>query len=228
VLAPLGLTLCFFILSKNARSLMVNSGSRLRWSSLQRALPNAGPISQPKKVAPKVAMPMLTKGSVGMSLVTASAKSGYSESATNAAAVVATEPTIEEVREYRRREVRRRKNVFQSRMTDDDAGGLDVLGRLAVRSEACEALVDDDAWRLRHNEGVKTEEAAPVHSGRPDSPRCADRCRAAEDNGRRSVEGEKEVERAPVRLNEGGTHDGEGVKRSPILAVVTDIAALLS
>jgi len=84
------------------------------------------------------------KGSVGISFVMLSASSGISENAVIAAAVDATDVTIEEVRAYRRRTVRRRKKLFQSSATAElELGDVAEL----------------DAWRIRHNEGVKKDDS---------------------------------------------------------------------
>lgn len=132
---------------------MVNSGRRLRWSNLQREFPNAGPMSQPKKVAPKVATPMLMTGSVGTNFVIESANSGISENAATAAAVEARDVRMEEARAYRRRTVRRRKKVFQSRVEE--------LG--AAEAEADEVEVEE--FRIRQREGVKNEDGVLVEEG---------------------------------------------------------------
>lgn len=56
---------------------------------------------------------------------------------------------MEEVRAYRRREVRRRKNVFQSRMFEEELGEVEVV----------------EALRVRHNDGVKKDEGVVVEEG---------------------------------------------------------------
>lgn len=83
-------------------------------------------MSQPKNVAPKVATPILTKGSVGMMDWTVLARSGISEKATIAAVVEPAEVRMDEVSAYLRRDVRRLKKVFQSR-TSDLESGLEVV-----------------------------------------------------------------------------------------------------
>lgn len=99
MLAPIGLTRCFFILSKKAFSLTVNSGNLDRWNNFQTVFPKMGPMSQPKKVAAKVRMPMLMTGSIGINFVTSSAISGCVERKTNATPVTAMDETIELARE---------------------------------------------------------------------------------------------------------------------------------
>lgn len=89
---------------------------------------------------------MLIKGSVGMIFVMLSAMSGTSENVITAAAVDATDVRIEEVRAYRRREVRSRKNVFQSRVLEFELVGGEVV----------------DALRVRHKDGVKKDEEVSV------------------------------------------------------------------
>jgi hypothetical protein len=81
------------------------------------------------------------KGSVGIMAWTVLARSGISEKAMIAAEVEPTEVRMEEVRAYRRREVRRSKKVFQSR-TSDFESGLEVV----------------EAFRALQREGVKNEE----------------------------------------------------------------------
>ena len=113
-------------------------------------LPNAGPISHPKNVAPKVASPMLMKGSVGTNFVMLSASSGISEKAAIAPTVDAAEVRIEDARAYRRRLVRRRKKLFQS--SSCEAG-------------ESEEIVDVEEFRVRHSEGVKNDDGVLVEEG---------------------------------------------------------------
>jgi hypothetical protein len=113
-----------------------------------------GPSSQPRNMDAKTAMPVDTMGSVGMSLRTLSARSGYSERKAMEDRVAAIVPRMEVAKEYRRREVRRVKNVFQSKtedVEDEDGGG--------------EAVVVVEACRTRHREGVKKEEGVDVEGG---------------------------------------------------------------
>jgi len=88
------------------------------------------------------------KGSVGISFVMLSASSGISENAVIAAAVDAMDVTIEDVRAYRRRTVRRRKKLFQS----------SAAGELGEGAEL-------DAWRIRHKEGVKKDDGVLLEDG---------------------------------------------------------------
>lgn len=76
------------------------------------------------------------------------AASGISVRRTNAVPVVATADTMEEDRAYRRREVRRRKKVFQSRIW------LAVLGAEVVETE-----------RVLHSEGVKKDVGVELEGG---------------------------------------------------------------
>lgn len=103
-------------------------------------------MSHPKNVAPKVAKPMLIKGSVGTILVMLSAMSGTSEKVITAAAVEAADVMIDDASAYRRREVRRRKNVFQSRAFGEGVE-LELEGEAVV-----------EALRVRHNDGAKEDD----------------------------------------------------------------------
>ena len=84
------------------------------------ALPKKGPISQPRSVAAKVAMPIETKGSVGIVLATRSATAGKMEIEMPQPAVVARAARTEVESEYRRRDLRSLKKLFQSRSEDSD------------------------------------------------------------------------------------------------------------
>jgi len=68
-------------------------------SNLHIPFPKNGPMSQPRSVAAKVAMPIETNGSVGMVLATKSATSGYTDIAKPQPAVVATAEMREKTRE---------------------------------------------------------------------------------------------------------------------------------
>ena len=111
-------------------------------------------MSHPKKVAPKVAIPMLINGSVGTNFVMVSARSGTSEKATTAPTVDAAEVMMEEARAYRRLLVRRRKKVFQSRSWG------------AAEAEVAEEVDEEvDAFRARHRDGVKKDDGVFVVGG---------------------------------------------------------------
>ena len=111
-------------------------------------------MSHPKKVAPKVAIPMLMNGSVGTNFVMVSARSGTSEKATTAPTVDAAEVRMEEARAYRRLLVRRRKKVFQSRTSGAEE---------ALRAEEVEEEVE--AFLVRHKDGVKKDNGVFVEEG---------------------------------------------------------------
>jgi hypothetical protein len=107
--------------------------------------PNPGPISQPSTVELNVAMTMPMTGSVGITLVMLSARAGTSVKAYKAAPVDPRDVKIEDTSAYRRRTVRIRKKVFQSRVEED----WEAL-------EAGDAVVE--AFLVRHSEGVKNDE----------------------------------------------------------------------
>ena len=99
MLAPIGLTRCFLIRSKNVRSFNVNSGNRDLLNNFHTVFPNTGPRSQPIKAVPTVNKPIDAMGSMGMSLVTSSAMSGCVDKNVNVAAVTARDETMLEARE---------------------------------------------------------------------------------------------------------------------------------
>ena len=95
-------------------------------------------------------------GSVGINLVILSATAGISENEYSAPTVEAAEVTMEDVRAYRRRTVRIRKKVFQSRA---------VEGVGEDESEVIEGFAVVDAFLVRHSEGVKNDDGVVVEGG---------------------------------------------------------------
>ena len=90
-------------------------------------LPKTGPRSQPSNVAAMVAIPIPKTGSTGMMRTIWSPSSGCEANVTKAEKVVRVEERMEEASEYRRRDLRSAKNVFQSRTIEDVIGFVVVV-----------------------------------------------------------------------------------------------------
>lgn len=143
-----------------------------------------GPISQPKNVAANVRMPMDITGSRGMSLVISSAISGCVERKTKAEPVTMTDETMLLANEKRRRDVRRRKNAFQSRTVF--AGGC--LGFVLTASATVEACLP---CGQESREMVRREHVIGFDLGGDD------------DDGCESVTDEDEMCLAAMKLDQG-------------------------